>query len=151
MKVTQNGPLSIFSRRIWTLASRKKVGSNSEPSQPSRWAERDFLRKGGATAWVSRWLFIKKSSRTIHSPRRRGCGDRTWTCDLRVMSPTSYQLLYPAIYWYSLCDFYSLSQFWFHVKRFFHISFVLSRYFTGTKIGFHRRNGVIRKSLSFFN
>ena len=25
-----------------------------------------------------------------------GCGDRTWTCDLRVMSPTSYQLLYPA-------------------------------------------------------
>ncbi len=27
-----------------------------------------------------------------------GCGDRTWTCDLRVMSPTSYQLLYPAIF-----------------------------------------------------
>ena len=26
-----------------------------------------------------------------------GCGDRTWTCDLRVMSPTSYQLLHPAI------------------------------------------------------
>ena len=24
-------------------------------------------------------------------------GDRTRTCDLRVMSPTSYQLLYPAI------------------------------------------------------
>ena len=27
-----------------------------------------------------------------------GCGGRTWTNDLRVMSPTSYQLLYPAIY-----------------------------------------------------
>ena len=27
-----------------------------------------------------------------------GCGDRTRTCDLRVMSPTSYQLLYSAIY-----------------------------------------------------
>lgn len=26
-----------------------------------------------------------------------GCGDRTWTCDLRVMSPTSYQLLHPAM------------------------------------------------------
>ena len=26
-----------------------------------------------------------------------GCGGRTWTCDLRVMSPTSYQLLYSAI------------------------------------------------------
>ena len=26
-----------------------------------------------------------------------GCGDRTRTCDLRVMSPTSYQLLYSAI------------------------------------------------------
>ena len=27
-----------------------------------------------------------------------GSGSRTRTCDLRVMSPTSYQLLYPAIY-----------------------------------------------------
>ena len=27
-----------------------------------------------------------------------GCGGRTWTNDLRVMSPTSYQLLYSAIY-----------------------------------------------------
>ena len=25
-------------------------------------------------------------------------GDRTRTCDLRVMSPTSYQLLHPAMY-----------------------------------------------------
>ena len=32
-----------------------------------------------------------------------GCGDRIRTCDLRVMSPTSYQLLYPAIlYFYGL-------------------------------------------------
>ena len=29
-----------------------------------------------------------------------GCGGRTWTNDLRVMSPTSYQLLYSAIYWF---------------------------------------------------
>ena len=27
-----------------------------------------------------------------------GCGGRTRTCDLRVMSPTSYQLLYAAIF-----------------------------------------------------
>ena len=26
-----------------------------------------------------------------------GCGGRTWTTDLRVMSPTSYQLLHPAM------------------------------------------------------
>lgn len=26
-----------------------------------------------------------------------GCGDRTWTCDLWVMSPTSYQLLHSAV------------------------------------------------------
>ena len=42
----------------------QKAGSDSEPSrgrlQPCRWAERDFLRKGGATAWVSRWLFKRK-------------------------------------------------------------------------------------------
>ena len=28
-----------------------------------------------------------------------GCGGRIRTCDLRVMSPTSYQLLYPAKSW----------------------------------------------------
>ncbi len=28
---------------------------------------------------------------------KNGCGGRTWTYDLRVMSPTSYQLLHPAI------------------------------------------------------
>ena len=27
-----------------------------------------------------------------------GCGKRTWTSDLRVMSPTSYQLLHPAMF-----------------------------------------------------
>ena len=31
-----------------------------------------------------------------------GCGDRTWTCDLRVMSPTSYQLLHPAMLYLNL-------------------------------------------------
>ena len=30
-------------------------------------------------------------------PEDFGCGGRTRTCDLRVMSPTSYQLLYAAI------------------------------------------------------
>ena len=33
---------------------------------------------------------ISKSVRIV------GCGGRTWTNDLRVMSPTSYQLLHPA-------------------------------------------------------
>src|SRR3569833_3409299 len=32
-----------------------------------------------------------------------GCGDRTRTCDLRVMSPTSCQLLHPATTWMSEC------------------------------------------------
>ena len=34
-----------------------------------------------------------------------GCGRRTRTSDLRVMSPTSYQLLYPAIF--KVPDYYS--------------------------------------------
>ena len=42
-------------------------------------------------------IIIKKQT-----PKRRlffyGCGGRTRTCDLRVMSPTSFQLLYPAIF-----------------------------------------------------
>src|SRR5699024_10754460 len=44
---------------------------------------------------------VAKSKRNHRFPagKRRfyGCGRRTRTSDLRVMSPTSYQLLYPAI------------------------------------------------------
>ena len=38
---------------------------------------------------------IKKSPTDV-SDFFYGCGGRTWTYDLRVMSPTSYRLLYPA-------------------------------------------------------
>ena len=37
-----------------------------------------------------------------------GCGGRIWTNDLRVMSPTSYQLLYPAIF--NACLWYDKSK-----------------------------------------
>ena len=40
----------------------------------------------------------KKTADFLRNQRFYGCGDRTRTCDLRVMSPTSYQLLYSAIY-----------------------------------------------------
>ena len=43
----------------------------------------------------------KSAEKVLISARNQdfcGCGDRTRTCDLRVMSPTSYQLLYPAIF-----------------------------------------------------
>ena len=33
----------------------------------------------------------------LHQQYLVGCGGRTWTTDLRVMSPTSYQLLHPAM------------------------------------------------------
>ena len=36
---------------------------------------------------------------TNYTTRPLGCGRRIWTNDLGVMSPASYQLLYPAIYW----------------------------------------------------
>ena len=42
-------------------------------------------------------LIKKKTADFIRNQRFYGCGDRTRTCDLRVMSPTSYQLLYSAI------------------------------------------------------
>ena len=45
---------------------------------------------------------IKKSSYPlyikVYENLKCGCGGRTWTNDLRVMSPTSYQLLYSAIF-----------------------------------------------------
>ncbi len=40
---------------------------------------------------------IKKAS-FLNETFSFGCGGRTWTYDLRVMSPTSYQLLHPATY-----------------------------------------------------
>ena len=43
-------------------------------------------------------VLITRQKKNCHKRQfLNGCGDRTWTCDLRVMSPTSYQLLYPAI------------------------------------------------------
>ena len=40
----------------------------------------------------------KKEPRTVKPCADSGCGSRTRTCDLWVMSPTSYRLLYPAIW-----------------------------------------------------
>ena len=46
--------------------------------------------------------FVLKSHKNKEKPRQSrgfyGCGGRTRTYDLRVMSPTSYQLLYSAIF-----------------------------------------------------
>ena len=61
--------------------------------------------------WVTVWVsgFLSKSALTILATKQRkvpkpwwfrnfyGCGGRTRTYDLRVMSPTSFQLLYSAI------------------------------------------------------
>ena len=48
----------------------------------------------------------QKQNLTSHMPVRFhqifGCGGRTRTCDLRVMSPTSCQLLHPAMFYYSI-------------------------------------------------
>ena len=41
---------------------------------------------------------INKTAETLQSQRSSGCGGRIRTCDLRVMSPTSYQLLHSAVY-----------------------------------------------------
>ena len=40
----------------------------------------------------------RKNPETVEISGFSGCGGRTRTCDLRVMSPTSYQLLYSAIF-----------------------------------------------------
>ena len=42
-------------------------------------------------------LSVVCSSQLSYRPKI-GCGGRTWTCDLRVMSPTSCQLLHPALW-----------------------------------------------------
>src|SRR5690606_1360652 len=43
---------------------------------------------------------IKKGEKLSFFAFSSSSGDTTRTCDLRVMSPTSYQLLHPAMYLY---------------------------------------------------
>src|SRR5690606_21031682 len=47
-------------------------------------------------SWKSGWHKIKRPK--SFNLGLCSSGNRTRTCDLRVMSPTSYQLLHPAIY-----------------------------------------------------
>ena len=73
VKMRQNGPCA-------KLKLQKKNGSKPHSWAANLWGPRkvkDFLGRGGATAWASRWLFKKKkSSRTIHSPRRLWQGQK---------------------------------------------------------------------------
>ena len=62
-----------------------------------------FLRNrrenGGKFRYLHKYKQIQQNGSDIVSkPFFNGCGGRTRTCDLRVMSPTSYQLLYSAIF-----------------------------------------------------
>jgi len=69
--------------------------------KPDRFALFLFAFPFAFESSLSTLLEMQKAS---HPPRRRlaflSSGDRTRTDDLRVMSPTSYQLLHPAISFY---------------------------------------------------
>lgn len=54
---------------------------------------------------------------------KRGCGGRTRTYDLRVMSPTSFQLLYPAIFCSLLLQYKYNISFERKMQEFFYIFF----------------------------
>ena len=59
------------------------------------------FRKNAVSLEKSRKASKIKGSRMFSESLENGCGRGTWTPDLRVMSPTSYQLLYPASsYWF---------------------------------------------------
>ena len=63
---------------------------------------RTIRRKGQKTGFLSPFFCAKISSKKNMNPDKFrihtiGCGGRTRTSDLWVMSPTSCQLLYPAI------------------------------------------------------
>ena len=53
-----------------------------------------FLEKGASHSGAAG--ASEKRPRTVKPCADSGCGSRTRTCDLWVMSPTSYRLLYPA-------------------------------------------------------
>ena len=56
---------------------------------------RDDKEKAGWNPCRSSKKIATKNLKSLMAIRT-GCGGRTWTYDLRVMSPTSYQLLHPA-------------------------------------------------------
>ena len=53
---------------------------------------------------------IKKGSRFLESPVLASSGNWTRTSDLRVMSPTSYLLLYPAMWTTNIQPFLCVDQ-----------------------------------------
>ena len=68
----------------------------------ARCAPRQQILQGRTCIW--RW----RLDADVAFRFRCGCGGRIWTNDLRVMSPTSYQLLYPAIF--NACLWYDKSK-----------------------------------------
>ena len=68
-----------------------RSGRDSNPRPPA-W------QAGILTNWTTGPYFFcnkKDSFSSFLMERIFGCGDRIWTCDLRVMSPTSYQTAPP--------------------------------------------------------
>ena len=61
----------------------------------SRWGQRLGQKKWEVSYWAQK---CGKSPDFLRNQDFSGCGGRTRTYGLRVMSPTSYQLLYPAIF-----------------------------------------------------
>ena len=61
----------------------------------SRWGQRLGQKKQRASYWTQKY---GKSPDFARNQDFSGCGGRTRTYGLRVMSPTSYQLLHSAIY-----------------------------------------------------
>ena len=100
-------------KNLWKLCQKGEVGSLA-PSDQSFLANDIFLFWLFFEFWEKQHFaseVLENTEKNEENPRKPrvfgaisflvaliGCGDRTWTCDLRVMSPTSYQLLYPAIY-----------------------------------------------------
>ena len=70
-------------RRLW-----QSTGLSFTTASPFRLFARGLITLG-------RIKLTKEKA--LHSECFFGCGSWTWTNDLRVMSPTSYQLLHPAI------------------------------------------------------
>ena len=71
-----------------------------------------FLLFTFPSAFESKLSTLQEMQKASHPPQRRLAflcsGDTTRTCGLRVMSPTSYQLLHPAIYLLLLLFYFNL-------------------------------------------
>ena len=99
MQTTKKTPnfLEVLNCSWWRRTDSNRGHCGYEPHALANWATPPIWSWWPGLNW---WPYPYQGyalPTELHQQYLVGCGGRTWTTDLRVMSPTSYQLLHPAM------------------------------------------------------